>query len=124
LYSITATIRNGKTSGQVLAALDAELRRVVDESIRPEELDRAVKQARAIFAYGSETVTNQAFWMGYAEMFSSIDWFDNYLASIAAVTTDDVRRVARTVLAERNRTVGVYRPTGADRPPLPPAESG
>lgn len=124
LYSITATVRNGKTPGQVLAALDAELRRVADESIRPEEMDRAVKQARAIFAYGSETVTNQAFWMGYAEMFSSIDWFDNYLASIAAVTTDDVKRVARTVLAERNRTVGVYRPTGADRPPLPPAESG
>jgi zinc protease len=124
LYSITATVRNGKTSGQVLAALDAELRRVVDESIRPEEMDRAAKQARAIFAYGSETVTNQAFWMGYAEMFSSIDWFDNYLASIAAVTTDDVQRVARSVLAERNRTVGFYRPTGADRPALPPMESG
>jgi zinc protease len=113
LYSITATVRNGKTPEQVLAALDGELRRVADDSIRPEEMDRAVKQARAIFAYGSETVTNQAFWMGYAEMFSTIDWFDNYLASLAAVTIDDVKRVARTVLAARNRTVGFYLPTGA-----------
>ena len=119
LYSITATVRNGKTPDQVLAALDAELRRIADESIRPEEMDRAMKQARAIFAYGSETVTNQAFWMGYAEMFASIDWFDKYLASLAAVTVDDVQRVARKVLAKRNRTVGVYLPTGADAAPHP-----
>jgi zinc protease len=119
LYSITATVRNGKSPEQVLAALDAELRRITEESIRREEMDRAMKQARAIFAYGSETVTNQAFWMGYAEMFASIDWFDNYLASLAAVTVDDVQRVARKVLNKRNRTVGFYLPTGADNAPLP-----
>jgi zinc protease len=119
LYSITATVRNGKSPEQVLAALDAELRRVTEESIRREEMDRAMKQARAIFAYGSETVTNQAFWMGYAEMFASIDWFDNYLAALAAVTVDDVQRVARKVLNKRNRTVGFYLPTGADNAPLP-----
>ena len=119
LYSITATVRNGKSPEQVLAALDGELRRVADESIRREEMERAVKQARAIFAYGSETVTNQAFWMGYAEMFASLDWFDNYLASLAAVTIDDVQRVARKVLAKRNRTVGFYLPTGAENQPVP-----
>jgi len=119
LYSITATVRNGKTPEQVLAALDTELKRVVDEPVRREEMDRAVKQARAIFAYGSETVTNQAFWMGYAEMFASIDWFDNYLASLEAVTTGDVARVAQKVLAKRNRTVGFYLPTGAEEAPVP-----
>jgi zinc protease len=122
LYSITATVRNGKTPEQVLAALDAELRRATEEPIQREEMERAMKQARAIFAYGSETVTNQAFWMGYAEMFASIDWFDNYLASLAAVTIDDVQRVARKVLAKRNRTVGFYLPTGAENPPAPPPD--
>ena len=119
LYSITATVRNGKSPEEVLAALDAELQRVVEKSIRQEEMERAVKQARAIFAYGSETVTNQAFWMGYAEMFATIDWFDNYLSSLAAVTTGDVQRVARRVLSRRNRTVGFYLPTGANTKPLP-----
>ncbi|MGD0175187.1 MAG: pitrilysin family protein [Anaerolineales bacterium] len=114
LYSITATVRNGKTLDQVLAALDGELRKIVENPLRREEMERAVKQARAIFAYGSETVTNQAFWMGYAEMFASIDWFDNYLASLAAVTADDVQRVAHKVLSKRNRTVGFYLPTGAE----------
>jgi zinc protease len=119
LYSITATVRNGKSPEQVLSALDAELRRVMDESIRREEMERAMKQARAIFAYGSETVTNQAFWMGYAEMFASLDWFDNYLSSLAAVTAEDVQRVARKVLAKRNRTVGFYLPMGVETKPAP-----
>jgi zinc protease len=114
LYSITATVRNGKTPDQVLAAMDAELRKIVENPLRREEMERAVKQARAIFAYGSETVTNQAFWMGYAEMFASIDWFDNYLASLAAVTADDVQRVAHKILSKRNRTVGFYLPTGVE----------
>ncbi len=119
LYSITATVRNGKTPDQVLSALDTELRKMAETPLRGEEMTRAVKQARAIFAYGSETVTNQAFWMGYAEMFASIDWFDNYLASLAAVTADDVQRVARKILAKRNRTVGFYLPTGAEGKPDP-----
>jgi zinc protease len=118
LYSITATVRNGKSPEQVLAALDGELRRMAEEPVRREEMERAMKQARAIFAYGSETVTNQAFWMGYAEMFASIDWFDNYLSSLATVTVDDVQRVARRVLAKRNRTVGFYLPAGAESMPV------
>jgi zinc protease len=116
LYSITATVRGGKTPEQVLAALDAELRRIAEESVRREEMERAMKQARAIFAYGSETVTNQAFWMGYAEMFAALEWFENYLSSLAAVTADDVQRAARKILAKRNRTVGFYHPTGAEIP--------
>jgi zinc protease len=119
LYSITATVRNGKTPEQVLSALDAELRKMTETPLRREEMERAVKQARAIFAYGSETVTNQAFWMGYAEMFSSIDWFENYLSSLAAVTADDVQRVAHKILSKRNRTVGFYLPTGAEAKPEP-----
>jgi zinc protease len=118
LYSITATVRNGKTPEQVLAAMDTELRKITETALRREDMDRAVKQARAIFAYGSETVTNQAFWMGYAEMFASIDWFDNYLASLAEVTADDVQRVAHKILSKRNRTVGFYLPTGAENKPV------
>jgi zinc protease len=113
LYSVTATVRKDKTPEQVLTALDAELRRVLDEPVKREEMERAMKQARAIFAYGSETVTNQAFWMGYAEMFADLDWFEHYLESLAAVTADDVQRVARKVLAKRNRTVGFYHPAEA-----------
>jgi zinc protease len=111
LYSIVATVRQGKTPEQVLTALDGEVRRVMDDPVTEAELKRAVKQARAIFAYGSETVTNQAFWMGYAEIFASYDWFENYIEKLDAVTPDDVQHAARKYLARRNRTVGFYLPT-------------
>jgi zinc protease len=78
-----------------------------------EELERAMKQARAIFAYGSESISNQAFWMGFAEMFASVDWFNTYLDRLAAVTPQDVQRMAQTCLRSQNRIIGVYLPESA-----------
>jgi zinc protease len=69
-----------------------------------------LKQARAIFAYGSESISNQAFWMGFAEMFATVDWFTTYLDRLAAVTPADVQRLAQTCLRSQNRTLGVYLP--------------
>jgi zinc protease len=70
-----------------------------------------VKQARALFAYGSESITNQAFWLGFSEMFASYDWFLNYLDRLAAVSPDDIQRVAQTYLRPKNRVVGIYLPS-------------
>ena len=82
-----------------------------------EELERAVKQARAMFAYGSESITNQAFWMGFAEMFATYEWFTGYLDKLAAVTPEDVQRVAQVYMRPKNRVLGVYVPTGNNHIP-------
>jgi zinc protease len=111
VYTLTATVRSGRTPEQVLSALDQELRHLLEEPVQEEELMRAVKQARAIFAYGSETVTNQAFWMGYAEMFADYGWFETYLPKLESVRAEDVSRVARKFLSKRNRIVGFYLPS-------------
>lgn len=112
LYALRATVRAGRTPEQVLQALDDELGRVLQGAIEPAEVARAAKQARALFAYGSESITNQAFWLGYSEMFADGEWFNRYVDRIAAVTVEDVLRVARRVLVPANRVVGVYRPGG------------
>ncbi|MGD0576008.1 MAG: pitrilysin family protein [Anaerolineales bacterium] len=111
VYTLTATVRSGRTPEQVLSALDQELRHLLEEPVQEEELMRAVKQARAIFAFGSETVTNQAFWMGYAEMFANYGWFETYLQKLESVRAEDVSRVARKFLSKRNRIVGFYLPS-------------
>ena len=95
-----------------MAALDSEIKKVQDELVSKEEVTRAIKQARALFAYGSENITNQAFWMGYSEMFASYDWFLTYLNKLAKVTVDDVLRVAREYFQPQNRIVGTYIPKG------------
>ena len=75
-----------------------------------EALARAVKQARAMFAYGSESITNQAYWLGFTEIFADYSWFTTYLERLAAVTPEDVQRVAQTYLRRQNRVVGDYFP--------------
>jgi predicted Zn-dependent peptidase len=46
-------------------------------------------------------------------MFDNYDWFKYYLDKLAAVTPEDVQRVAQSYLTTLNRTVGVYIPDGS-----------
>ena len=43
-------------------------------------------------------------------MFDSYTWFKTYLDRLAAVTPEDVQRVAQQYLRRKQRVVGVYRP--------------
>ena len=110
LYSLSATVRTGHTPAEVEAALDAELARAIHEPVSQLEVAKAIKQAKAQFAYGSESVTNQGFWYGFSEVFADYTWFESYLDRLAAVTVDDVQRVAQAYLTKGNRTVGWYVP--------------
>jgi len=113
LYSIHATVRTGGTPQQVEEAIDAELRRVASESVTKAEFEKARKQAKALFAFSSESVTNQGMWLGMAEtLIGDYTWFETYLDQLMAVTLDDVSRVAAQVLDPHRRTVGWYVPTG------------
>jgi len=110
LYGLRATVRPGVSAEAVLARIDEEIRRLQAEPIGGDDLAKAVKQARALFAYGSESITNQAFWLGYSEMFADYEWFETYLKRLARVTADDVLRVARAYLRPSQRVVGIYVP--------------
>ncbi len=112
LYRITITHRPDKTPEQALAVFDDEIKKIQNELITDEEITRAVKQAKAVFAYGSENITHQAFWMGYTSMFADYSWYVNYVKNLAKVTPQDVQRVAQEYLQPSNRVVGVYIPKG------------
>ncbi len=114
LYTISLTIHPQRKPEDALSALDDELKRIQDELVSEDEIARAIKQARAIFAYGSENITNQGFWMGYAEMFADYNWFLTYLDNLAAVTPADVQRVAQGYLQPRSRVVGTYIPSDGE----------
>lgn len=115
LYKIGVTLRPERTPGQILSALDEQIYRLQQELVPIEEISRAAKQARALFAYGSENITNQAFWLGYAEMFATYDWFTGYIQSLEQVTPPDVQRIARTYLDPQRRVVGTYLPESSRR---------
>jgi zinc protease len=110
IYGAGATVRAGRTLQEVEEALWAELRRITEEPVSQAELSKAIKQTRAQFAYATESVTNQGYWLGFSEILADHTWFETYLDRLSAVTVEDVHRAAKKYLTLANRTVGWYVP--------------
>jgi zinc protease len=110
VYGLSVVVRAGHTSAELEEVLNAELARMAVEPVSLEELAKAIQQTKAQFVYSSESVTGQALWLGFSEVFADYDWFEGYIADLSAVTVEDVQRVARMYLKRSNRTVGWYVP--------------
>ncbi|MBI9044479.1 MAG: insulinase family protein [Anaerolineaceae bacterium] len=110
LYDITMVIHPDKNAETALCVLGEEVERLQNDLVSETEINRAIKQAKALFAYGTENITNQGFWLGYAEMFDKYDWFASYIDELEKVTSEDIQRIAQTYLRKNNRVVGTYKP--------------
>lgn len=110
LYTLNVTVQAPAEPDAVEAALLAQVQRLVDEPVSQAEVNKAIKQTQAEFVYGAESVTDQAYWLGFSEVVASLDWLDAYLERLAAVTPADVQRVAATYLAANQRTIGIFLP--------------
>lgn len=111
VYKIFATIRPDGDPWAALKIIDDQIRRLTSSELSVGEIERAIKQARALFAYGSDNITNHGFWMGYASSFADYQWFTDYLTRLGSVTPSQVLRTAQTYLQADQRVVGVYRAT-------------
>lgn len=114
LYSIIVTLRDGRTPEEAEAVMLEEIKRLQSDGITEAELKKAKKQAKAAFAYSTESVTNQAYWLARSIILGEEDWFDTYVERLMAVTVDDVQDVANRYLTSQNRTVGTLIPTDAE----------
>jgi zinc protease len=110
-FDFSATVRNGRKLAEVESALLAEIERVISEPVSEQELATAVKQTKAQFAYSSESVTDQAHWLGFSQIVADDAWFETFVERMAAVSVDDVQRVAAKYLQRNQRNVGWYVPT-------------
>jgi zinc protease len=110
LYGISITLPPKGRPERTIREFDGEIERLLNHRVKQVEIDRAVKQAKALFAYGSENITNQAFWLGFAEMFASYDWFVHYVDRLRQVTPEDILRISRKYLCQSQRVIGIYTP--------------
>lgn len=111
-FSFWATARTGVAPERVEEAFLAELAKIAGEPPSLQELEKALRQTRAQFAYGSDGVSAQAFSLGYFSLISSHEYLDTFLDKLAQVTPEEVQRAAATYLAPDNRTLGWFLPTG------------
>jgi zinc protease len=110
MFSVNATVMAGRELAEVEEAVVAEIARIRDQPVTQAELDTAIRQTQAQFAYSCESVTNLGFWLGFSEIVADLNWFDSYLERLQAVTADDVAGVAHTYLDDRRRVTGWYVP--------------
>ena len=60
-------------------AIWREIGQIQDEGVTTAELEKAIKQTKAQFVYSSESVTYQAYWLGFSEVVADTDWLDNWV---------------------------------------------
>jgi len=114
MYDITATLHPSSNFETVLTTIDAEIHRLQTELVPMDELKRAIKQQRAMLAYSNENITNQAFWLGFAEMYASYeDWYLHFIETLESITPEEVQRAALQYLQPDMRVVGKYIPNHA-----------
>ncbi|MBK8051256.1 MAG: insulinase family protein [Anaerolineales bacterium] len=110
LFSFSVTLAPATAHEAVEEAIWEMIGEVQRNGVTAAELARAIQQTKAQFAYSSESVTNQAYWLGFSEVVADLDWLDNWMARLAAVTSADVQRVAHHYLQPDRQTVGWYIP--------------
>ncbi|MYH62306.1 MAG: insulinase family protein [Caldilineaceae bacterium SB0675_bin_29] len=110
VFGFSATLAQDITHQEIEEAIWAEIERMQEEPVAAEELEKAIKQTKAQFAYSSESVTNQAYWLGFSEMIADSEWFDGWLENLEAVTAEDIQRVAQSWFGRNKQTVGWYMP--------------
>jgi predicted Zn-dependent peptidase len=78
--------------------------------VTSEELAKAKNQLRARLVFEDDGVTSLAHQLGYYETVASVELYADLPRLIAAVTEEDVARVARQFLRSDKRTVGWFEP--------------
>ncbi len=111
LYDILAITSPEKDTQLIIKSITEEIDRIQNNSVSQVEIDQAIKQAKALFAYGSESITNQAFWMGYSSMFADHTWFDAFIGNLEKITKDRILSASQKYLDSNHRIIGIYRPS-------------
>jgi len=115
-------LRGGVKAEDVEAAIYEEIARVQKEPIADWELQKAKNAARRNFINGLQSSLARANSIGqYAVYYNEPNLINTRVDKVAAVTKEDVQRVANKYLAPTNRTVVITVPKGGSRgnPPSP-----
>jgi zinc protease len=111
MFVIEGTPANGHTVEELGQAIRAQIERIKKEPVTTEELKRVKAQVIARNVYSRDSVFYQAMQVGRLAAIG-LDWrmLDDYVKKLNAVSADQVQKVARKYLVERNLTIAVLDP--------------
>jgi zinc protease len=114
LYLVSATAMDGVALADVEGAATAALDEVAKNGVTPQEVTKAKNQLRARLVFENDSVTNLGHQLGFFETVAGVDVYRNAPQFIAAVTNDQIDRVAERYLRTDRRTAGWFHPTAGD----------
>jgi zinc protease len=119
-FLLSATPTDEHTVADVEQALRDQVRRVREELVDADELQRVVTQAVAGKVFEADSLFYQAMEIGLLETIG-LDWqlASQEIAQIKSVTPEQVRTVAQRYLIDENLTVAVLDPLPMDTSPAP-----
>jgi zinc protease len=110
-FYTSATLRPNGKPDDVAAAIYAEMDRLKKEPIADWELQKAKNSTRRSFINLLQSALNRAILIGqYTIYYNDPTLINSRLDKVAAVTKEDVQRVANKYLVETNRTVVITMP--------------
>jgi predicted Zn-dependent peptidase len=110
-FYTNATLRPNVKTEDVEAAIYEEIERLKKEPIAEWELQKAKNTTRRNFINGLQSSLNRAVTMGqYTVYYNEPNLINMRLDKVAAVTKEDVQRVANKYLMDTNRTVVITMP--------------
>jgi zinc protease len=116
LFEIYATARPGKTSAEIIAALDRELARVVAEPVTEAELDKVKAKVELALVQSLETASGKAEQIGfYYTVLGDPAGAFSRLEAYRRTTRSDLLRVARRYLPSERRSIVEVHPETQER---------
>ncbi len=114
LFYAVAIVQPGHTPEETIDALIAELDRLRNEPISPNELQQAKNQFARDYMFGRESNKDKASQLGHAAVIhNDIKTADGEFDIFMNITQGDVQRVARKYFTPENRLVMTVMPRGA-----------
>jgi zinc protease len=110
-FGIYATPKPGVSIADIEAAVDAELRRLLEHGVEPDEVAQAARRMQASAIYSQDSLSGMANIVGTALAIGrTLDDVAAWPEKIGAVTPADVLAAGRAVLVERNSVTGILLP--------------
>lgn len=119
LFVLLASLERKKIAAAARETLSA-LVRLRTEMVSRAELTRARSNLESEFVYRKETMQGQARLLGYSQcVFEDPNYETRYLAELAAVTREDIERVAHTYFQPQNLVAVLAGPDASKLLPTP-----
>jgi zinc protease len=104
-FSVQLEILKGKSRQKAEELVLAELKRLADEPIGPEELQRVRRMTTAGIVFGRESVHSLTDSIARGVTTNDLDFLKTYLARVTAVTPAEIQAAARKNLDPQKRVV-------------------